>query len=70
MSRIRGKVKWFNPDKGFGFIVGPGDRDVFVHYSEIEGEGYRLLRSGDTVEYLLQESERGPIAEAVEQQSD
>ncbi len=58
-----GVVKWFDARKGFGFIKGPGDgKDVFVHYSFIEGEGFRRLRDGETVEYELMESDRGPQA--------
>ncbi|MFZ9933456.1 MAG: cold-shock protein [Chthoniobacterales bacterium] len=60
----RGKVKWFNNKKGFGFISDPegGDSDIFVHYSEIRTEGFRTLEEGDTVEFELSPSERGPKA--------
>ncbi len=48
---MTGTVKWFDAKKGFGFIVNPDGRDVFVHYSAIEGEGFRILKDGDRVEY-------------------
>jgi CspA family cold shock protein len=53
----RGKVKWFNAAKGFGFITREGGEDVFVHFKAIVGEGYKTLNEGDIVEY---EVERGP----------
>ncbi len=56
---IRGQVKWFDPKKGFGFIVGPEDQDVFVHFSQIQGDGFRLLRDGETVDYELVEGDKG-----------
>ena len=61
-----GVVKWFDVKKGFGFIEGPeGGKDVFVHYSSIEGDGFRSLKDGETVEYELSESDRGPQAKSV-----
>jgi len=55
-----GKVKWFDVKKGFGFIVGPQlDRDIFVHYSSIQGDGFRSLKDGQPVEFDLVESEKG-----------
>lgn len=58
-----GKVKWFNNDKGFGFIEPPdnGD-DVFVHYSHILGNGFRTLNEGDTVHYEMVETSKGRMA--------
>ncbi len=56
---VRGQVKWFDPKKGYGFIVGPDGQDVFVHYSHIESEGFRLLKDGETVDYELVESDKG-----------
>ena len=53
----KGCVKWFNEQKGFGFIENPGERDVFVHFSAIEMEGYKKLIEGEEVEY---ETEQGP----------
>lgn len=56
---IRGQVKWFDPKKGYGFIVGPENQDVFVHYSHIGGDGFRSLKDGETVEYELIEGDKG-----------
>ena len=49
----RGPVKWFDSKKGFGFIVSPEGEDVFVHFSSIEGDGFRSLKDGESVEYVL-----------------
>jgi CspA family cold shock protein len=62
---VRGKVKWFNDKKGFGFIERQGERDVFVHYSAIAGEGYRSLVEGADVEFELNEGPKGPQAAKV-----
>ena len=62
---IRGQVKWFDPKKGFGFIHGPEDQDVFVHYTQIEGEGFRSLKDDETVEYELIQGDKGWQARAV-----
>ncbi len=57
---VTGKVKWFDRKKGFGFIVGPEeDKDIFVHYTSIEGDGFRSLKEGESVEFDLVESEKG-----------
>jgi CspA family cold shock protein len=56
-ERIIGTVKWFNPNKGFGFIEQPEGEDVFVHYSALQSEGYRSLDEGQRVEFNI---ERGP----------
>ena len=61
----RGQVKWFDPKKGYGFITGPEGQDVFVHYSQIEGDGFRSLKDGETVDYELIESEKGWQARTV-----
>ena len=63
MSKLQGTVKWFNSDKGFGFIT-PADngKDLFVHFSGIVGTNFRTLNEGDKVEYNLQNSDRGPSA--------
>jgi CspA family cold shock protein len=58
----RGKVKWFNADKGFGFIERDGEADVFVHYSSIDAKGYRSLIEGQEVTFDLVKGERGPAA--------
>ena len=59
---LKGKVKWFNAEKGFGFIVGEDGKDVFVHFSVINQEGYKALADGDTVTYEVKVTERGPQA--------
>jgi len=62
----RGTVKWFNEKKGFGFIVDPSvSSDIFVHYSEIQINGFRTLKEGDVVEYELFEDEKGSRARNV-----
>ncbi|MBP9113748.1 MAG: cold shock domain-containing protein [Polyangiaceae bacterium] len=54
-----GKVKWFNDEKGWGFIKQDGGADVFVHYSQISGDGRRRLAEDETVEYELKETDKG-----------
>ena len=64
--RQRGVVKWFSDPKGYGFILSDeGARDIFVHYSEIRDDGYRTLAEGETVEYELMDSPKGPQAKSV-----
>jgi CspA family cold shock protein len=58
-------VKWFNENKGYGFIVGDSGKDIFVHYSEIRDDGYRTLAEGEVVEYELMDSPKGPQAKSV-----
>ena len=65
MSRLTGTVKWFNNDKGFGFVSYAGGPDAFVHFSEIQGDGFRSLDEGDAVEFDLIEEGRGPKAKNV-----
>jgi CspA family cold shock protein len=61
-----GKVKWFNESKGYGFIEPEGGgRDVFVHYSAIQGEGYKTLSEGQPVEFEIIQGEKGPQASNV-----
>lgn len=60
-----GTVKWFNAEKGFGFISRTDGPDVFVHYSEIEGRGYRSLEENQNVEFEITEGAKGPQATAV-----
>jgi cold shock protein len=62
---VEGTVKWFNEKKGFGFIANNEGPDVFVHFSQIEGAGYRKLREGDVVEYEIVQGEKGPKAAKV-----
>jgi len=54
-----GKVKWFDPKKGFGFVVNDDGKDVFIHYTSIDGDGFRCLKNGETVEYDQLESDKG-----------
>jgi CspA family cold shock protein len=61
----QGAVKWFNADKGYGFIAVDGGNDVFVHYSAIVADGYRSLEQGQRVEFEITQSDRGPQAESV-----
>lgn len=62
---ISGQVKWFDPRKGYGFILGPEGKDVFVHYSQIQGDGFKLLKDGEIVDYELVEGEKGLQARTV-----
>ncbi|MUK87311.1 cold-shock protein [Ornithinibacillus sp. L9] len=61
-----GVVKWFNAEKGYGFIQVEGGNDVFVHYSAIQGEGFKTLEEGQEVTFEIVEGERGPQAANVE----
>ncbi|MBI2609483.1 MAG: cold shock domain-containing protein [Deltaproteobacteria bacterium] len=62
----KGHVKWFNDNKGFGFIERPGETDVFVHYTAISGEGFKTLSEGQEVEFELIDSDKGPQAQNVQ----
>ena len=63
---LQGKVKWFNAGKGYGFVNTPGDsRDIFVHYSSIQMEGYKALKEGEDVSFELVEGPKGPQAHNV-----
>ncbi|MGL4730758.1 MAG: cold-shock protein [Clostridium sp.] len=57
-----GTVKWFNSEKGFGFLSVEGEEDVFVHFSSIQGDGYKSLEEGQKVEFDVVSGERGPQA--------
>ncbi len=61
----QGTVKWFDSKKGYGFIVGPEGKDIFVHFSVIEGEGFRALRDGEEVEYDYKQGDKGLLANCV-----
>ncbi len=61
----QGTVKWFNAEKGYGFITVADGQDVFVHYSSIDMAGYRVLEEGQTVEFTLGSGQKGPQAESV-----
>jgi CspA family cold shock protein len=61
----RGKVKWFNAEKGFGFIEREGGKDVFVHFSAIEMDGYKTLEEGTEVQFEVIEGAKGPQASNV-----
>lgn len=59
---MEGKVKWFNGAKGYGFITGDDNTEVFVHFSAIQGDGYKTLEDGQAVTYDVIESDKGPQA--------
>ncbi len=60
-----GTVKWFDTKKGYGFILNSDGKDVFVHYTTIEGEGFRSLKDGEAVEYEQVEGDKGLLAKSV-----
>lgn len=64
-ARERGTVKWFNNDKGYGFIQREQGEDVFVHFRAINSDGYRSLREGQRVEFSVTQGQKGPQAENV-----
>lgn len=65
-TRVKGRVKWFDDSKGYGFIERDGaEKDVFVHYTAIEGKGYRSLAEGQEVEFEIADGPKGPQAENV-----
>jgi len=65
MSKTNGTVKWFNETKGFGFIEREDGPDVFVHFSSIQGDGFKTLADGQKVEFNVTDGQKGPQAEDV-----
>jgi CspA family cold shock protein len=63
---MKGTVKWFNSEKGYGFITTEEGQDIFVHYSAINAEGFKTLNEGDEVQFEVTEGDRGPQASNVE----
>lgn len=64
-ERVPGTVKWFNRAKGYGFIARDGGEDVFVHYSEIQADGFRNLEEGERVEFEIEMGPKGAFAKSV-----
>jgi CspA family cold shock protein len=62
---LKGAVKWFNKDKGFGFITGEDGKDYFVHFSGITGEGFKTLEEGQSVTFNVTDGQKGPMATEV-----
>ena len=65
MSRVTGKVKWFNESKGFGFLEQESGPDVFAHFSAIQGSGFKTLAEGQEVEFTVTQGQKGPQAENI-----
>lgn len=61
----KGKVKWFNESKGYGFLEQDNGADVFVHHTAIQGQGFRTLKEGESVEFEVENSQKGPKATMV-----
>ena len=64
-DKLKGKVKWFNQSKGYGFISHDGGDDLFVHFSEIQGDGFKTLAENQEVEFEMGDGEKGPVAKVV-----
>ena len=62
---VSGTVKWFNSEKGFGFITCEDGKDVFVHHKQIKMEGFKVLHEGEKVEFTIKAGDKGPMAENV-----
>jgi CspA family cold shock protein len=65
-TKILGKVRWFDSRRGYGFIIGPQQQDIFAHFSHIQMEGYKTLSKGQEVKYDLKDTELGPQAHNIE----
>ncbi|WP_075187392.1 cold-shock protein [Teredinibacter haidensis] len=65
-DKLNGTVKWFNESKGYGFISREGGADLFVHFSNITGAGFKTLKEGQTVTFIEGQGQKGPQAESVE----
>lgn len=63
---MNGTVKWFNGEKGFGFITGEDGNDVFAHFSQINSDGYKTLEEGQKVSFTVVDGPKGPQAESIE----
>ncbi|WP_440906053.1 cold-shock protein [Catenovulum sp. SX2] len=64
-NKVKGTVKWFNEEKGFGFIAQESGADVFAHFSAIAGEGFKTLAEGQAVEFTVTQGAKGPQAENI-----
>ena len=64
-DKLKGKVKWFNQSKGYGFISHDDGDDLFVHFSEIQGDGFKTLAENQDVEFEMGDGEKGPVAKVV-----
>ncbi|WP_413113869.1 cold-shock protein [Thaumasiovibrio sp. DFM-14] len=64
-NKLTGTVKWFNDEKGFGFISGVDGKDVFVHYSAIQADGRKSLQEGQNVQFIITDGQKGPQASEV-----
>lgn len=64
-QKVKGTVKWFNESKGFGFIAQESGPDVFAHFSAITGDGFRTLKEGQSVEFVVTQGQKGPQAESI-----
>jgi CspA family cold shock protein len=61
-DRYNGTVKWFDAKKGYGFVKTEDERELFIHYSEIQGNGFKTLEEGQAVEFEISEGKKGPVA--------
>lgn len=66
-SKVLGKVKWFNTEKGYGFIQAKEGEDIFFHYSQLMMKGFKTIQDGTRVSFILEEGNKGPIAKEIEE---